>query len=127
MIHKLSADTLDAIAAIKSANPEFMRAAMRVFDPKILPAEFAAWDVAEILLQMNVPNPTDWRVMGPLMRRALSCDVIELTGNMATRRAITLAHTCNHSGPTYRLVDPLLWIPPKKLRKKWRERFDGAL
>lgn len=112
----LSGDTLEAIALIESANPDFIDAAMRIFDSGLLPDEFSSSDVADALISIGVPKPTDWRAMGPLMRRAVSYDLIKKTGNFDIKRSIT-GHTSNHPQPTYELVDPVFRVPAK-LRKK---------
>jgi hypothetical protein len=120
MIQKLSEETLAAIASIESNNPEFIQAAMPIFDSGFLPDEFTSSDVVDALIKINVPQPTDWRVMGPLIRRAISFDIIEITGNSDVRRSIT-GHTSNHLQPTYRVTDPIFRVPTKMRRKAARK------
>lgn len=115
-IQKLSQETLDAIAGIESNNPEFIQAAMPIFDTFLPEEEFSSSDVADALIKTGVPEPTDWRVMGPLIRRAVSLDIIEATGNFDIKRSIT-GHTSNHPQPTYRITDPVFRVPRSMRRK----------
>lgn len=104
---QLSDETIAAIESIGSHNEDFIKAAMNLFvSDLLLPAEFSSSDIADVIIALGIPEPTDWRATGPLMRRAVAFGLIETTGDNDTRRSIT-GHTSNHLQPTYRIARKL--------------------
>lgn len=104
----LTGATVDAINLVEGNNKSFIEYAFPVFFSGLLPETFTSSDVAKILInkveQELIPKPSDWRVMGALIRMAIRKEVITATGGYGIHGQAITGHTCNHAEPIYRLT-----------------------
>lgn len=98
----------DAMEVSSQVNREFVAGALRtVFRPEVLGrGEFLSEQVVSAARDRGL-TPTDWRVIGPLMKRAETLGIVRRTGRQARRLRYPLTDPTGrngHSGPTYVLV-----------------------